>query len=130
MLWRNEGHDVAPPQGGRPKVKATGKRRVPANLQLPSGTLLAVPSPWPLTARSAQLERISILQVDGGVGGVVLTGPAGVGKTRLSCLAAGGRSTSRSDERQQGEGVPREQDSRKPSTDCHSQRSRHGATSR
>jgi DNA-binding CsgD family transcriptional regulator/tetratricopeptide (TPR) repeat protein len=42
-----------------------------------------VPPPWPLTARSEHLERISAAQAEGGTGGVVLTGPAGVGKTRL-----------------------------------------------
>jgi DNA-binding CsgD family transcriptional regulator len=41
-------------------------------------------SPWPLTGRSAELERVGSLYRDGDVGGVVLFGPAGVGKTRLA----------------------------------------------
>src|SRR5262245_18609943 len=41
-------------------------------------------SPWPLTGRSAELERLGSLYRDGDVGGVVLFGPAGVGKTRLA----------------------------------------------
>jgi DNA-binding CsgD family transcriptional regulator len=42
-----------------------------------------VPSAWPLTARAAQLDRLVRWSSDPEVGGVVLTGPAGVGKTRL-----------------------------------------------
>jgi DNA-binding CsgD family transcriptional regulator len=42
-----------------------------------------VPSSWPLTARSDDLDRITRWSRDRQVGGVVLTGPAGVGKTRL-----------------------------------------------
>lgn len=38
---------------------------------------------WPLTARGALFERLGRAYVDGYIGGVVLTGPAGVGKTRL-----------------------------------------------
>ena len=41
-------------------------------------------APWPLTGRSAELERLGRLYRDGSCGGVVLTGPAGVGKTRLA----------------------------------------------
>src|SRR5262245_2431143 len=41
-------------------------------------------TPWPLTGRSAELERLGRLYRDGDVGGVVLFGPAGVGKTRLA----------------------------------------------
>ena len=48
-----------------------------------SAKLLDVRSSWPLTARSAQLDRIARWSGDHQVGGVVLTGPAGVGKTRL-----------------------------------------------
>jgi DNA-binding CsgD family transcriptional regulator/tetratricopeptide (TPR) repeat protein len=42
-----------------------------------------VPSTWPLIARAAHLDRIMGWSVGRDVGGVVLTGPAGVGKTRL-----------------------------------------------
>ena len=44
---------------------------------------------WPLVGRSAQLERVSGL-LQRGADGVVLAGPAGVGKTRLAaeCLTA------------------------------------------
>ena len=42
-----------------------------------------MPSPWPLTARSTDLDRIAQWSQERLVGGVVLTGPAGVGKTRL-----------------------------------------------
>src|SRR4051812_50004388 len=38
---------------------------------------------WPLTARGALVERLGRAYLDGEIGGVVLTGPAGVGKTRL-----------------------------------------------
>ena len=48
-----------------------------------SAKLLDVRSSWPLTARSAQLDRIARWYGDQQIGGVVLTGPAGVGKTRL-----------------------------------------------
>jgi DNA-binding CsgD family transcriptional regulator len=41
-------------------------------------------TPWPLTGRSAELERLGSLYRDGDIGGVVLFGPAGVGKTRLA----------------------------------------------
>ena len=41
-------------------------------------------APWPLTGRSAQLEQLGRHYVDGACGGVVLQGPAGVGKTRLA----------------------------------------------
>lgn len=42
---------------------------------------------WPLVGRGAHLERVGT-SLRGGVGGVVLAGPAGVGKTRLAteCL--------------------------------------------
>ncbi len=39
---------------------------------------------WPLTGRSAQLEELGRHYRDGRSGGIVLQGPAGVGKTRLS----------------------------------------------
>ncbi len=39
---------------------------------------------WPLTGRSAQLEELGRHYLDGLCGGVVLQGPAGVGKTRLA----------------------------------------------
>lgn len=51
---------------------------------------------WPLTARSALVERVGRRYADGDSCGVVLTGPAGVGKTRLAhelVSAAAGRST-------------------------------------
>ena len=38
---------------------------------------------WPLTARGALFERLGRAYVEADTGGVVLTGPAGVGKTRL-----------------------------------------------
>lgn len=38
---------------------------------------------WALTARSGVLERLGRTVAEGGLGGVLLTGPAGVGKTRL-----------------------------------------------
>jgi DNA-binding CsgD family transcriptional regulator len=41
-------------------------------------------APWPLTGRSTELEQLSRLYLDGSCGGVVLIGPAGVGKTRLA----------------------------------------------
>ncbi len=55
---------------------------------------------WPLTARSAQLERLGEWYTSGSSGGAVLTGAAGVGKTRLAeelgALAnAAGRPTAR-----------------------------------
>src|SRR5437762_3425052 len=40
-------------------------------------------APWPLTGRTAELERLGSLYREGG-SGVVLYGPAGVGKTRLA----------------------------------------------
>jgi ATP/maltotriose-dependent transcriptional regulator MalT len=40
-------------------------------------------APWPLTGRTAELERLGTLYREGG-SGVVLYGPAGVGKTRLA----------------------------------------------
>jgi ATP/maltotriose-dependent transcriptional regulator MalT len=39
---------------------------------------------WPLTGRSAQLDQLQRLYRAAGTGGVVLHGPAGVGKTRLA----------------------------------------------
>lgn len=41
-------------------------------------------APWPLTGRSSQLEELGHLFLEGACGGVVLHGPAGVGKTRLA----------------------------------------------
>ncbi len=41
-------------------------------------------APWPLTGRSVELEQLGSLYRDGTCGGVVLLGPAGVGKTRLA----------------------------------------------
>lgn len=40
--------------------------------------------PWPLTGRTTQLERLGDRTRDPSCGGVVLVGPAGVGKTRLA----------------------------------------------
>jgi DNA-binding CsgD family transcriptional regulator len=39
---------------------------------------------WPLTARSEQLEQLGAWYSEGQIGGAVLSGPAGVGKTRLA----------------------------------------------
>src|SRR4051812_6163998 len=39
---------------------------------------------WPLTARSDQLEQLGAWYGEGHLGGAVLSGPAGVGKTRLA----------------------------------------------
>jgi DNA-binding CsgD family transcriptional regulator/tetratricopeptide (TPR) repeat protein len=57
-------------------------------------------SPWPLTGRSAQLEELGRHYRDPARAGVVLHGPAGVGKTRLAEEALrlaerGGRTVSR-----------------------------------
>jgi predicted ATPase len=41
-------------------------------------------APWPLTGRSAELERLGSLFREGASAGVILVGPAGVGKTRLA----------------------------------------------
>lgn len=41
-------------------------------------------APWPLTGRTAQLEDVGRLYRAGACGGIVLQGPAGVGKTRLA----------------------------------------------
>ena len=43
-----------------------------------------MPTVWPLTGRTEQLEAIGQEYLAGTVGGVVLHGPAGVGKTRLA----------------------------------------------
>ena len=66
---------ILAPTGTRPRHRTGGADR--------SAKLLDVRSSWPLTARSAQLERIDRWYGDRQIGGVVLTGPAGVGKTRL-----------------------------------------------
>jgi DNA-binding CsgD family transcriptional regulator len=55
---------------------------------------------WPLTARSAQLDLLGEWYRSGASGGAVLSGPAGVGKTRLAeellaLASAAGRSTER-----------------------------------
>ncbi len=55
-------------------------------------------STWPLTARSVLFDRIGRTYAQGDAGGVVLTGAAGVGKTRLGeelLAAANGRPTAR-----------------------------------
>ncbi|MGB7798027.1 MAG: ATP-binding protein, partial [Pseudonocardiaceae bacterium] len=46
---------------------------------------LGVPHGWPLTGRAEELNRLSELTLSrDGPAGVVLAGPAGVGKTRLA----------------------------------------------
>jgi ATP-dependent Clp protease ATP-binding subunit ClpA len=46
---------------------------------------LGVPRGWPLTGRADELSRISELtRRRDGPAGIVLAGPAGVGKTRLA----------------------------------------------
>ncbi len=57
-------------------------------------------SSWPFTGRTGLLERLGAWYLDRDVGGVVLTGPAGVGKTRLAeevlrLATAAGRPTAR-----------------------------------
>lgn len=57
-----------------------------------------MPQGWPLTGRRAHLDRLGAWYADRSVGGVVLTGPAGVGKTRLgeeALAAAAPRPTAR-----------------------------------
>ncbi len=46
---------------------------------------------WPLTGRAEELERLRQIVVARDVAGIILIGPAGVGKTRLAkeCLAVG-----------------------------------------
>src|SRR4051794_25423952 len=39
---------------------------------------------WPLTGRTEELQRLGALVRAGDVAGVVISGPAGVGKTRLA----------------------------------------------
>ncbi len=39
---------------------------------------------WPLTARRGQIQELADWYADPGVGGCLITGPAGVGKTRLA----------------------------------------------
>ena len=43
---------------------------------------------WPFTGREAELELVGETLADGDSGGVVIAGPAGVGKTRLATEAA------------------------------------------
>lgn len=61
-------------------------------------TLVGVSAQWPLTARAATIEHLGRAYTAGATGGVVLTGPAGVGKTRLGeelLARAGDRPTAR-----------------------------------
>jgi DNA-binding CsgD family transcriptional regulator len=43
-----------------------------------------VPQPWALAGRDAELARVAAAQDDAAIGGVVIIGAAGVGKTRLA----------------------------------------------
>jgi DNA-binding CsgD family transcriptional regulator len=66
---------------------------------------------WPLTGRSAQLDAIDRLDRAGEAGGVVVYGPAGVGKTRLAEHALNraeraGRPTARAVGHQSMESIP------------------------
>lgn len=56
-----------------------------------------MPQPWPLTARDDDVRRLARRHADADVGGTVLTGQAGVGKSRLAdaVAAAIGGSTAR-----------------------------------
>ncbi|HEY6694196.1 MAG TPA: AAA family ATPase, partial [Solirubrobacteraceae bacterium] len=43
---------------------------------------------WPFTGRDAELRFVGEAVAGGSIGGVVIAGPAGVGKTRLTAEAA------------------------------------------
>ncbi|HKX70706.1 MAG TPA: AAA family ATPase, partial [Acidimicrobiales bacterium] len=58
------------------------RRRVDSAATAPAPDLPAWP--WPLTGRTVQLELLGERTRDASCGGVVLVGPAGVGKTRLA----------------------------------------------
>jgi len=71
------------------RVRAAGYRRVVARRRsLDTAATAAAPDPpawpWPLTGRTAELELLGDRTRDTSCAGVVLVGPAGVGKTRLA----------------------------------------------
>lgn len=48
----------------------------------------ATPSAWPLVGRDSEFDRLTVALADAEVSGVLLAGPAGVGKTRLATECA------------------------------------------
>ena len=78
-------------------VRASGRARMsngysdrgpPGVLRAP-GSIRLRRMRWPLTGRDAELRLVGEALAGGSAGGVVIAGPAGVGKTRLAAEAAG-----------------------------------------